>query len=76
MPATDNHAIDNAEATGYDWFKSSYSSGNNNCVETARIPNIVPVRDSKDPQGPALTFSPDAWSAFIGSVKRGELPSV
>jgi hypothetical protein len=33
------------------------------------------VRDSKDPDGPALIFTVDAWRAFTGAVKRGELPA-
>ncbi|MCT2592244.1 DUF397 domain-containing protein [Streptomyces sp. N2-109] len=48
------------------WFKSSYSGSNNNdCVEVAAIPGVVRVRDSKDPQGPALALSPAAWAAFV-----------
>ena len=35
--------------------------------------DIVAVRDSKDPDGPNLTFSRDEWRAFTTSVKRGEL---
>lgn len=69
-------SIENASATGYDWFKSSYSGDNNTCVETAIVPGIVPVRDSKDPEGPALTFSPDSWSEFVTLVKGSDLPSI
>ncbi|MEU7585252.1 DUF397 domain-containing protein [Micromonospora sp. NPDC049230] len=29
------------------------------------LPGIVAVRDSKDPQGPALTFTPTAWASFV-----------
>lgn len=59
----------NAAATGFDWFKSSYSSGEQSCVEVARAPSIVPVRDSKNPHGPALALTPSAWSAFITHTK-------
>jgi hypothetical protein len=53
------------------WRKSSYSSGNGgNCVEVAADgPGVVAVRDSKDPAGPALVFTPADWSAFIASLK-------
>ncbi|WP_235037380.1 DUF397 domain-containing protein [Actinomadura sp. K4S16] len=57
-------------------FRKSSHSGdaNNTCVEVAtNIPAVVAVRDSVDPEGPALTFSPDAWRAFTGKLKNGEL---
>ncbi len=60
------------------WRKSSYSGGDGgNCIETAPgfITGAVPVRDSKDPQGPALVFGVDAFSSFVEAVKAGEFPS-
>ena len=56
------------------WKKSSYSGAHGDCVEV-RAPGLaaVAVRDSKDPQGPALTFSPQAWSAFVSGVETGVL---
>ena len=48
-----------------DWRKSSYSSEQGgNCVEVAAHPALVHVRDSKDPEGPALAFTPAEWAAF------------
>ncbi|WP_217189648.1 DUF397 domain-containing protein, partial [Streptomyces buecherae] len=32
----------------------------------------VPVRDSKNPHGPALAFDTSAWSAFVAGVKAGD----
>ncbi|MBI0296957.1 DUF397 domain-containing protein [Streptomyces sp. PRKS01-29] len=54
------------------WHKSSYSSnGGGECVEVAdNFPGIVPVRDSKDPDGPVLIFPNGSWSAFIASLKK------
>lgn len=44
----------------------------NNCVEVARnLPGIVAVRDSKNPNGPALAITPENWRAFTDQVKTG-----
>jgi hypothetical protein len=64
--------IPNSAATGFDWFKSSYSSGAESCVETARVAGAVPVRDSKNHRGPALVFTHEAWGAFVGALKAGQ----
>ncbi|MFI2611516.1 DUF397 domain-containing protein [Kitasatospora sp. NPDC018619] len=56
------------------WFKSSYSSNGGNCVEVAGnlvASGAVPVRDSKDPDGPALVFPTDAWQSFVSAVRAG-----
>ncbi|MGW2375117.1 MULTISPECIES: DUF397 domain-containing protein [Kitasatospora] len=60
------------------WRKSSYSGGNGgNCIEVAPgFPGLVPVRDSKDPEGPALAFPVDAWSSFVAAVRSGEFGDV
>ncbi|GLV77882.1 DUF397 domain-containing protein [Streptomyces hygroscopicus] len=61
------------------WFKSSYSDNGGQCVEVAAnlvaSRGVVPVRDSKDPHGPALLFEPTAWSSFVSAVRRGEFPA-
>ena len=58
------------------WFKSSYSSNGGACIEVAAnlvaTRGMIPVRDSKDPQGPALVFATDAFTAFVQAVKAGE----
>lgn len=52
------------------WRKSTYSGNSGgNCVEVAGIRGVVAVRDSKNPDSPALAFSPDGWQAFTGSLK-------
>ncbi|WP_324606683.1 DUF397 domain-containing protein [Kitasatospora azatica] len=57
------------------WRKSSYSgSAPDNCVEIATgIPHLAPVRDSKDPAGPALLFPAPAFAAFLAGLKTGDL---
>ncbi|MEU6073542.1 DUF397 domain-containing protein [Micromonospora sp. NPDC047074] len=54
------------------WRTSTRSgSSGGECVEVAdNLPGVVAVRDSKDPAGPALTFTPAAWTAFLGLAKR------
>lgn len=54
------------------WRKSSYSGASEgNCLEVAdNLPGIVPVRDSKNPAGPALAFSDPTWGAFLAMLKR------
>jgi Domain of unknown function (DUF397) len=53
------------------WRKASYSSNNGGaCVEVARnLRGVVAVRDSKDPEGPKLTFTPAGWRVFTASVQ-------
>ncbi|MEU9041024.1 MULTISPECIES: DUF397 domain-containing protein [unclassified Kitasatospora] len=61
-----------ASTTGFDFKKSSYSGGNENCVEFAILPETVAIRDSKDHNGPALSFDRAAHAAFVNAVATGE----
>ena len=53
------------------WWKSS-ASNSAGCVEIAREGSLTLVRDSKDPSGPRLTFTPREWDAFLTGVRAGE----
>ncbi|MEU4302177.1 DUF397 domain-containing protein [Kitasatospora aureofaciens] len=65
------------DLTGARWRKSTFSDNGGQCIEVADgFPSAVPVRDSKDPHGPALTFSADAFAAFVAAVKGGEFGDV
>ena len=66
---------DAATLTG--WHKSSYSnSEGGSCVEVLDgYPSGVPVRDSKDPHGPALIFPKAEWASFIAAIKNEEFPT-
>lgn len=57
------------------WRKSSFSSPtSNNCIEvTTDLPGLVAVRDSKNPHGPALIFTPREWRALL-TVARSNRP--
>jgi hypothetical protein len=52
-------------------WKKSTRSGANGCVEVALAPISVAVRDSMNPSGPIVRFTPDAWRAFIDDVRAG-----
>ncbi|MEV7927066.1 MULTISPECIES: DUF397 domain-containing protein [unclassified Kitasatospora] len=68
---------DRVDLSGASWITSSYSNNGGNCVEVATdVPNLAPVRDSKDPEGPALVFPADTWSSFIATIRTGEFGEV
>ncbi|MGH3721351.1 MAG: DUF397 domain-containing protein [Pseudonocardiaceae bacterium] len=54
------------------WRTSSYSAPNGNCVQVAPAPDRVLVRDSKNPEGPALALPPTTWRAFLHTLTPGE----
>ncbi|MEU2173569.1 DUF397 domain-containing protein [Nocardia sp. NPDC019219] len=59
------------------WFKSTYSSAERDCVEVAFLrEGCVGVRDSKNPTGPALIFTPNVWDSFTGYLNRAGLDAV
>jgi len=53
------------------WRKSTHSNAMGNCVEAGNGPGVVAVRDSKNPDGPVLAFTPDAWRSFLDAVRSG-----
>ena len=58
---------------GVRWRKSARSSAQGNCVELARLAGTeVAIRNSRDPEGPALVFTGAELDAFLGGVKDGE----
>ena len=62
-----------AELAGARWRKSGRSSAQGNCVELAALPGGgVAVRNSRDPEGPALLFTDAELDAFVGGVRDGD----
>ncbi|MEW2446783.1 DUF397 domain-containing protein [Streptomyces parvulus] len=75
MSEIPGHIPAGTDLTGVRWLRSSYSTGANNCVETARPPagrwaGLLAVRDSKNPAGAALLFSRESWTCFTAGVRR------
>jgi len=52
------------------WRKATYSLSNGNCVEVGAEPALVAIRDSQDPDGPAINLTPREWTEFTEYVKR------
>jgi len=63
-----------SDLTGAVWHKSTRSGGNGgDCVEVAvNLTEVVAVRDSKNPGGGVLTFTPGVWRDFLADVRAGE----
>ncbi|PKW13013.1 uncharacterized protein DUF397 [Saccharopolyspora spinosa] len=58
------------------WRKSSRSqNGADNCVEVARLSTATAVRDSKDPDGPALVFGAGVFGGFLDRIKAERFSS-
>ncbi|WP_435588968.1 DUF397 domain-containing protein [Micromonospora chalcea] len=62
------------DLTGAVWRKATRSNNGGECVEVAdNLSDVVGLRDSKDPEGPALRIAPQAWYSFVAGVKGGTL---
>ncbi len=54
------------------WRKATKSGSNGACVEVRDLGHMVEVRDSKNPAGATLSFTPAEWDAFLDGAKKGE----
>lgn len=56
------------------WFKSSYSNNGGQCIEVAAnlaaSHGVIPVRDSKTPNGPVLNLSPASFAGLVAYAKQ------
>lgn len=65
---TSSYSWGNGNCVQVGWRISSYSWGNGDCVQVAPAVDRVLVRDSKNPDGPALTVPTPAWRAFLATL--------
>jgi hypothetical protein len=59
-------------STDTPWIKAVRSGDAGECVELRRRAGAVEVRDSKDPHGPALRFTPSEFAAWLDGAKQAE----
>jgi hypothetical protein len=51
------------------WRRPARSGSNGNCVEIAAADTTIAVRDSRDPHGPRLAFTPGQWQVFTATLR-------
>lgn len=61
-----------------EWIKSSFSSGQGNCLEVAAVAGgeSIALRDSNKPEGPIVTVASDDWTVFVAGVKAGDFDRI
>jgi hypothetical protein len=62
----------NIDLSGAAWRKSQMSQDGGGCVEVADLGDHIAVRDSKNPDGPALIFTKFEWQCFLDGARKGE----
>lgn len=60
-----------SQPVNVDWHTSTFCAAGN-CIQVAEIDGSIAVRDSKNPQGPVLRYSPAEWQAFLDGVENGD----
>ncbi|HET6483966.1 MAG TPA: DUF397 domain-containing protein [Actinoplanes sp.] len=71
------NGISAGQLDGVTWQKSRRSNPSGNCVETALLPNgEVAMRNSRDPEGPALIYTRAEIEAFLGGVRDGDFDNL
>jgi hypothetical protein len=74
MEKADLYSIDPAALS---WQTSSFTASNGECFELAPLPDgAVAVRDSKNPAGPHLCFTPGEWQAFKSGMAAGDFDNL
>jgi hypothetical protein len=68
--------LSDEELAGLAWIKANFSNHNGACIEIASTPDKVAIRDSKDPGGPILVYTPIEFRAFLDGARNGEFDSL
>lgn len=69
----DRTNVPDATTLAASWRKSTYSGANGNCVEFAALEDgTVAMRNSRDPQGPAIIYTRAEIGALLAGAKDGE----
>jgi hypothetical protein len=64
--------LSESERKNLAWLKSEASTASGQCVEIASAVGKIAIRDSKDPDGPILVYTPTEFSAFLEGARNGE----
>jgi Domain of unknown function (DUF397) len=72
MPEARKPTADQLDLSGVTWRKSSFSGSVNESIEVGRLGENWLVRNSSDPEGTVLVFTPAEWRAFVLGAKAGE----
>lgn len=71
------NGVSAARLVGAAWQKSRHSNPSGNCVELARLPGgSIALRNSRDPEGPALVYTLDEIAVFLLGAKDGEFDAM
>jgi hypothetical protein len=74
---TPHNGVSVSELPALTWQKSRRSNPSGNCVEMASLPGGgIAVRNSRDPNGPALIYTLDEITAFIAGARDGDFDNL
>lgn len=76
MPKSRKITLSASERGSLAWLKARSSTANGHCVEIASALGNIAVRDSKDPYGPILVYTPSEFRAFLEGARNGEFDSL
>ncbi|HYZ09444.1 MAG TPA: DUF397 domain-containing protein [Pseudonocardiaceae bacterium] len=63
---------DTIDLSGAQWQRGSQAAGEGDHLEIAFVEGHIAMRNSADPDGPVLLFTPAEWEAFVLGARDGE----